>query len=376
MTYEQLTARCWAEIDLDMVSHNYITACEECPGVKVIPVLKADAYGLGAAKVAPVLCEAGADMFAVAEYGEAAEIRGVCAAEVLVMGYTNPVLFDEALARDIILTIQDFEGARALSAAAQRAGKIARIHIKVDTGLHRLGFAPSTAADDVARIAALPNISIEGIFTHLALRGRESDARQLAKFDAVTQALDGMGVSYGMRHALDSIGMLLYPEMRMDAVRAGAWIFGSSNRHFPHPERCPLPLKLCARITRVANVPAGECLGYDDENPLRRDSVIATVACGYYDGVPRVCSKGYVAINGQRAPIVGLVMMDQLTVDVTDVPGVKQGDTVTFLGGGISLLEASGWYSWNRNELMARMSRRVTKIYARGDLQPGRPLNG
>lgn len=363
MTYEQLTARCWAEIDLDMVRHNYITACEECPGVKVIPVLKADAYGLGAAEVAPVLHEAGADMFAVAEYGEAAEIKGVCSADVMVMGYTNPVLFDEALARDIILTIQDAEGAKALSAAAQRAGKLARIHIKIDTGLHRLGFAPETAAEETARIAALPNIRIEGIFTHLALRSRESDARQLAEFDAVTQALDGMGVAYGMRHALDSIGMLLYPHRRMDAVRAGAWIYGSSNRHFPHPEKCPLPMKLCARITRVAKVPAGECLGYDDENPLKRDSVIATVACGYYDGVPRVCSKGYVVINGQRAPIVGLVMMDQLTVDVTDVPGVKRGDAVTFLGDGISLLEASGWYSWNRNELMARMSRRVTKIY-------------
>lgn len=371
MTYEQLTARCWAEIDLDRVRRNYITACEECPGVKVIPVLKADAYGLGAAKVAPVLHEAGADMIAVAEYGEAAEIRDVCAADVMVMGYTGPSLFDEALKRDLILTIQDYEGAQALSAAARRAGKSARVHIKVDTGLHRLGLAPETAAEETARIAALPDIRIEGIFTHLALRSRESDARQLAEFDAVTRALDAMGVNYGMRHALDSIGMLLYPDRRMDAVRVGAWIYGSWNRHFPHPEKCPLPMKLCARVTRVAHVPAGECLGYDDENPLKRDSVIATVSCGYYDGVPRVCSKGFVEINGRRAPIVGLVMMDQLTIDVTDVPGVKQGAAVTFLGDGISLLEASGWYSWNRNELMARMSRRVVRIYRDAASEPG-----
>ena len=367
MSYEKLTARCWAEIDIDMVRHNYLTACEECPGVKVIPVLKADAYGLGAAKMAPALWEAGADMLAVAEYGEAAELRTACPqADVFVMGYTSPVLFDEALERDIILTIQDMDGARALSVAAQAAGKTARIHIKLDTGLHRLGLDPATAAETVAAISKLENISIEGIFTHLALRGRESDDAQLARFYAVTDRLDEMGVKYGIKHALDSIGMLLYPESRMDAVRVGAWIYGSANRHFPDPSKCPLPMRLCARITRVEHVAAGECLGYDDEHPLARDSVIATVGCGYYDGVPRACSNGFVVVNGKRAPIVGLVMMDQLTVDVTDIPGVKQNDAVTFLGDGISLLEASGWYRWNRNELMARMSRRVVKIYSDG----------
>ena len=364
MTYEQLTARCWAEIDIDMVRHNYLTACEECPGTLVIPVIKADAYGLGAVKVAPALWEAGCNMLAVAEYSEAEEVKAVCPEiDVLIMGYTPPVLFEEALKRDIILTVQDMDAARALSAADAAMGRTARIHVKVDTGLHRLGFRPDTAAECVAEISKLPNIRIEGIFTHLALRSRESDAAQLAAFDSVTNKLDEMGVAYGMRHALDSIGMLLYPGRRMDAVRAGAWVFGSANRHFPDPSKCPLPMRLCARITRVENIAAGECLGYDEDHPLTRDSVIATVSCGYYDGVPRACSKGFVVVNGQRAPIAGLVMMDQLTVDVTDVPGVKQGDHVTFLGDGISLLEASQWYSWNRNELMARMSRRVQKIY-------------
>ena len=365
MSYEKLTARCWAEIDIDMVRHNFITACEECPGVKVIPVLKADAYGLGAAKMAPALWEAGADMLAVAEYGEAEEIRHVCPeADIFVMGYTNPVLFEDALENNIMLTVQDMDAAVALSAAAKAAGKVARIQIKLDTGLHRLGLAPETAAETVAEISKLHNISIEGIFTHLALRGRESDDIQLARFDAVTRKLDDMGVKYGMKHALDSIGMLLYPERRMDAVRVGAWVYGSANRHFPDPSKCPLPMRLCARITRVEHIAAGECLGYDDEHPLERDSVIATVGCGYYDGVPRACSNGFVVVNGRRAPIAGLVMMDQLAVDVTDIPGVKQNDIVTFLGDGISLLEASGWYKWNRNELMARMSRRVVKIYS------------
>ena len=397
MTYEQATARCWAEIDLGMVRHNLRTAREECPGVQVIPVLKADAYGLGAERVARALAKENVPLFAVAEYTEAAEIKGVCGGDVLVMGHTAAPFFGDALEKGIILTLVDLENARALNDEAGRMGKKARVHVKIDTGLHRLGFDP----DDTGAIMsafALENLSIEGMFTHLALRGRESDDGQmrafmgavdavrakgfdpglvhaldsdaaearvrLAAFLGVARALGEKQVDFGMLHALDSIGMLLYPEYRLDAVRVGAWIYGSSNRHFPNPEKCPLPMKLKARVTQVRRVKKGQCLGYDDEHPLQRDSVIATVGCGYYDGVPRACAAGFAVVRRMRAPIAGLVMMDQLTLDVTDIPGVTAGDEVTFLGDGISLLEASQWYHWNRNELMARMSRRVQKIYS------------
>lgn len=360
---EQLTARCWAEIDLDLVRHNYHTACRECPGARVIPVLKADAYGLGAAKVAKALTEAGVTLFAVAEYLEAVEVRQQSGQDVLVMGYTHPAFYEDAVEKGIVLTMPDLESARLLNEAAEKRGKTARIHVKVDTGLHRLGFDPETAVGAISEIAAMPFLRIEGLFTHLALRGEESDEKQMAYLLGIAGELRRRNVDYGMLHALDSIGMLLYPQYRLDAVRAGAWIYGSANRHFPHPERCPLPVKVCARIAQVRKVAKGECLGYDDEHPLPRDSVIATVACGYYDGIPRANNKGFAVVRGQRVPIAGLVMMDQMTLDVTDVPGAQAGDAVTFLGDGISLLEASQWYGWNRNELIARMSRRVQKIY-------------
>ena len=358
MTYEQATARCWAEIDLNLVRHNLRTAREENPGVKVIPVLKADAYGLGAEKVAKALVAEGADLFAVAEYTEAVEIQEATGADVLVMGHTHPAFFQDATQRGIILTVVSPDHARRLNAL----GRPARVHIKLDTGLHRLGFEPDDI-DALYEACSMENLRVEGIFTHLALRGRESDDAQMRAFLGAVDALKARGVNVGMLHALDSIGMLLYPEYRLDAVRAGAWIYGSANRHFPHPERCPLPVKLKARVTQVRRVKAGECLGYDDEHPLTRDSVIATVGCGYYDGIPRACANGFAVVRGVRAPIAGLVMMDQLTLDVTDIPGVGEGDEVTFLGDGISLLEASQWYGWNRNELIARMSRRAQRVY-------------
>lgn len=363
MTYEQATARCWAEIDLGMVRHNLRTAREECPGAQVIPVLKADAYGLGAAMVAKALARENVELFAVAEYTEAAEIKDICGGDVLVMGHTAPPFFRDAIERDIILTVVEPGHARALNAAAAQMGKKARVHVKIDSGLHRLGFEPDDT-DALCAVFALENISVEGMFTHLALRGRESDDEQMRLTASAVEAVRARGFEPGMVHALDSIGMLLYPEYRLDAVRVGAWIYGSSNRHFPCPEKCPLPMKLKARVTQVRTVKKGQCLGYDDEHPLERDSIIATVGCGYYDGVPRACANGFAVVRGQRAPIVGLVMMDQLTLDVTDIPGVKAGDAATFLGDGISLLEASQWYHWNRNELMARMSRRVQKIYS------------
>ena len=123
-------------------------------------------------------------------------------------------------------------------------------------------------------------------------------------------------------------------------------------------------MRVRARIAQLRWVKAGQCLGYDDEHPLKRDSLIATITCGYYDGMPRACARGYAVVRGVRAPVAGLVMMDQMTLDVTDVPGVTRGDAVTFLGDGISLLEASGWYGWNRNEMIARMSRRVPRVYS------------
>ena len=362
MTPEQLTARCWVEIDLNVVRDNYHSARAMSGDALVIPVLKADAYGLGAAKIAQVLKAEGADFFAVAEYLEAEEIQDAAGVDVLVMGLTPDVFLESAVARGIAVTLADLRQARLLNETAARLGKTARAHIKLDTGLHRLGFSPEEAVSAAREIIGMAGVRVEGLFTHLALRSRELDDLQIARLTSVADALRAENLDFGMLHALDSIGMCLYPEYRFDAVRSGTWLYGAWHPSFP-PDLCRLAARLCARITQMRTVPAGECLGYDSEHPLARDSVIATVACGYYDGIPRANASGFAVVRGVRAPIAGLVMMDQMTLDVTDVPGVKPGDAVTLYGDGISLLEASKWYGVNRNELIVRLSRRVKRVY-------------
>ncbi len=362
MTQEQMTARCWVEVDLDIIRDNYHRARKMSGDALVIPVLKADAYGLGAAKIAPVLKAEGARFFAVAEYLEAVEVQDAAGVDVLVMGLTPDVFLEDAAAREIVVTLVDLRQARLLNEIAARLQKTARVHIKLDTGLHRLGFAPEEAVCAVREISGMAHVRIEGLFTHLALRDRASDDLQVARLAAVASALREEYIDFGMLHALDSIGMCLYPAYRFDAVRSGTWLYGAWHPSFP-PDGCRLAARFRARITQVRRVTAGECLGYDADHPLARDSVIATVACGYYDGIPRANACGYAVVHGVRAPIVGLVMMDQMTVDVTDAPNVRAGDAVTFYGDGISLLEASKWYGVNRNELIVRLSRRVRRVY-------------
>ena len=166
-----------------------------------------------------------------------------------------------------------------------------------------------------------------------------------------------------MTHALDSIGMVRYPEDHLDAVRTGAWLYGVYPRGYAHPEESRLAMTVKTRIAQLHSVPAGECLGYDESHPLKRDSVVATLAAGYIDGYPRQNSCGEVEIRGKRAPVVGLVCMDQMMVDVTDIPQAQMGDEVILLGGGIGVDEYAAWAGLNRNESLARTGRRVPRVY-------------
>ena len=366
MTYEEASARCWAEIDLDVIESNYDTARGLCgSGTKVIPVLKANAYGLGAATLSRVLAAKGADLFAVADLDEALEIRRACGGDALVLGMVPRAQMARAVESGAIVTAYAVDMARALNEAAGTLGRPARVHIKVDTGLHRLGLDAETAPDEALEILRLPNLRVEGLFTHLALRNRAEDELQIARLKRVAEAVRAAGLDFGLLHAGDSIGMVRYPEYRFDAVRTGAWLFGVTPSRCPCPELCRFPLRFMTRIVQVRRVAAGECLGYDEDHPLARDSVIATLSAGYADGYPRVNSVGEVWLRGRRAPIAGLACMDQMTVDVTDVPGAAPGDIVTLLGGGITVDEVGAWTHSNRNELLSRLGRRVPRVYTR-----------
>ena len=366
MDRERATARCWLEIDLDTVASNYRQAKRICgEGVKVIPVLKANAYGLGATRLSRLLCEAGAQLFAVAELGEALAVRRACGADVLVLGRVDPRETEAALRAGVILTVYDRCQAEALNDAAQVLNAPARAHVKLDTGLHRLGFDWGDLAA-IRRVYDLPFIHVEGLYTHLALREDRADAGQMARFEAVAKTLRAEGRETGLLHACDSIGMVRHPGYRLDAVRIGAWLYGVVPSRYPNADReCRLPLRFMTRVAQVRRVAAGEYLGYDETHPLERDRTIATLSAGYADGYPRVNSVGEVEVRDKRAPIAGLLCMDQMMVDVTDIPGVEPGDPVTLLGDGIALEQYSAWTGCHRNESLCRIGVRVPRVYMR-----------
>ncbi|MGN0793367.1 MAG: alanine racemase [Aristaeellaceae bacterium] len=365
LSYDEATSRCWAEVDLTQLVANYHNALRHLSGgTQLICVLKADAYGLGAPTVGKRLRQEGARYFAVASFNEALEVKAaVPDAEVLILGLCGEKQLVRAIAAGMLLTVFSGRYAQTVIHAAQGAGCKARVHVKLETGLNRLGFAPEEAADAVTEMLDSGWIQLEGLFTHLALRNRESDIAQLALLTGCRAALECRGIHVPMVHALDSIGMVRYPEAHMDAVRTGAWLYGVYPRRYAHPEESRLALTVKARIAQLHRVQAGACLGYDESHPLTRDSVIATLSAGYIDGYPRQNSKGSVEIRGRRAPIAGLVCMDQMMADVTDIPEAREGDEVILLGGSIGVDEYAEAAGLNRNESLARTGKRVPRVY-------------
>lgn len=365
ISYDEAVSRCWAEVDLTQLAANYHSALAHLrAGAQLICVLKADAYGLGAKAVARRLWQEGQRFFAVASYNEAAQLlRALPQAQVLILGLCGPAQLTRAIEDGLILTVFTAAYARRVTAAAKEAGKTARVHVKIETGLNRIGLLPREAPDVVQAMRESGAVAIEGLFTHLALRDPASDRAQLDRLTGVRDALAERGIRVPMVHALDSIGMVRYPGNQMDAVRTGAWLYGVYPRGYAHPEESRLAMTVKTRIAQLHAVRAGECLGYDETHPVARDSVVATLSAGYIDGYPRQNSRGEVEIRGRRAPVVGLVCMDQMMVDVTDIPEACEGDEVILLGGGIGVDEYAGWAELNRNESLARTGRRVPRVY-------------
>ena len=365
ISFEEATSRCWAEVDLGRLILNYKNALNHLKGnTQLICVLKADAYGLGAPMTAQRLYREGARIFAVASFNEAEQIRRELPdCEVLVLGLMGERQLVHAVQESMLITMFSDRYADAVIRAAEETGRKARVHVKVETGLNRLGLEPEEAGAVIRKLKDSGAVEIEGLFTHLALRNKESDRDQIDRLIFVRDAAMEMGVEIPMVHALDSIGMVRYPEDHLDAVRTGAWLYGVYPRRYAHPEESQLAITVKTRIAQLHRVSAGECLGYDETHPVSRDSIVATLSAGYIDGYPRQNSKGEVEICGKRAPVVGLVCMDQMMVDVTDIPEAQEGDEVILLGGSIGVDEYADWANLNRNESLARTGKRVPRVY-------------
>lgn len=390
------------EVDLDLVAQNLRTvrgildqgpvAADGAPP-RVAAVVKGNAYGLGAVAVAGELLAQGVDLLAVACLPEALELKRVYPdAPILVMGHTPTDYLGDAARAGLRTTLFDLPQAEALSRAAQ--GAPALVHVKIDTGMNRIGIKPDAGTPGLlARMAALPGLRLEGIFTHLALRDRASDLAQFALFSRVLDQARAAGLQFPLRHVCDSIGMMRYPEFRLDLVRPGAILFGVKPLRTPLSDSTEVatPFALRARISRVARIGPGEGAGYDEDwRAPAGGAVLATVPVGYADGYSRSLSNRAEAIvAGRRVPVRGLVMMDQLTLDVTAAPEVRAGDEVLLLGRSgadeVGVLELAGWAGTNRNEILSSIGRRVPRVYRRGGrdvaeadylLDPGGPCSG
>ncbi len=371
------------DIDLDALSDNaraiatLVSAEKRC---SVAAVVKANGYGLGSAETARAFLEGGASIIAVARLREALELRrGLGAPDavpILVMGRTEDEDLELAVREGITLTIYEDSQARRLSAAASTLNLTAKAHVKVETGMNRLGLEPNEdSARMVASWAKLPHLKLEGVFSHLALTDEESDRRQATLFLDFVDLVAKEGYRFPIRHLADSIALLRYPEYRLDMVRAGAILYGmpplGKGSELAPPLR--FPAKLRSRVSRVRRLDDGEGVGYDATfRAPPGGALIATVPIGYADGYPRRFSnRASVLVRGVRAPVVGLICMDQLTVDVSAVQGVCAGDEVVLLGADAAfpeapellILELSRWAETNRNDILAGLSRRLVRRY-------------
>jgi alanine racemase len=326
------TQRAWAEIDLDALAQNLATLRAENGGRRVLPVVKADAYGHGVIPIARRLLSEGVEMLAVVALSEAAELRDAgVTSRILLLGAYTAGECEAILDLDATPTASSLDFARAFDEAAGERGVTAPIHVEVDTGMGRLGVPASAAIETIEAMSLLPNIELDGIYTHFA----ESEAadksftmHQLGEFRRILAALDGRGVTFQWRHVANSAACLDVPESLFDCLRPGLALYGM------HPAAAcgvdvPLRpvLKLSARVRFVQEHPAGHTIGYGRTHTLRRASRVAVVSAGYADGYDRRLSdRAVVTVRGAEAPVLGRISMDLTSIDVTDIPGVAPGD--------------------------------------------------
>ena len=361
----------YLKIDLDAIVHNF-RAVGEKAGVPVMAVVKADAYGHGAIPVARVLAPLCA-FFGVSSVSEALELRQAGIEKpILILGHTPVDLFPTVIKQDIRPTIFSMDDALALSREAQKQNKVAPFHFAVDTGMSRIGFqATEESASICAQIAKLPNLEAEGLFSHFAtadcrdLSQSQTQAKLFAEFDKM---LKDRGVCVKLRHLDNSAGIMNF-DCHYEMVRSGIVTYGLYPSDEVNPQLLDLKpaMSWYSHISHIKTLPAGRSISYGGTYTTTKDTVVATIPAGYADGYRRSLSnKFYVEIHGQKAPILGRVCMDQMMVDVTDIPDAKLGDKVVLMGGQISVEEIAAAADSFNYEFICGMSRRTPRLYYQG----------
>ncbi|HEY1011652.1 MAG TPA: alanine racemase [Herpetosiphonaceae bacterium] len=357
-------------IDLDALAHN-ARRLREIAGVPLLAVLKADAYGHGAIRAARTVLLNGAHGLAVATLGEALALRGAdIAAPILILGYTPPWQSQDAVRQNITCTVFDAQTLQALNSVAGELGRVCAVHVKVDTGMARLGLAPEETPAFLRLAADLPHIRVEGIFTHFATADAEDPGylrQQAARWDGLLAELASAGLRPPQAHAANSAALLHHGATRYDLARAGIALYGlQPSPHAPLPADFQPVMSFHTEVAQVREVPAGTAVSYGCTFVTERPSRIATLPVGYADGFRRAPQPWReVLIGGRRAPIVGRVCMDYAMADVTDGPPVRRGDPVVLIGqqGGerISAEDVADWLGTINYEVVSAILPRVPR---------------
>lgn len=361
----------WAEVNLQALRHNYREIKKQlAAGVKLCAVVKANAYGHGAVAAARVAVEEGAEYLAVATLSEGIELRQAgFTTPILVLGLVMPEDAKDVVDYDLTQVVCELSLAEALSVEAQRKQKKARIHLKVDTGMGRIGVRPEEIGELATRIAELPGLVIEGMFSHFATadsKDKTYTKQQLAAFQDAIAAVESRGIKLSIKHIAESAAILEIPEAHFDMVRAGVIQYGMwPSEEVTHPIDLQPVMSLKAKVVWVKTLQPGESIGYGRQFTAKRESRIATLPIGYADGYIRAYGQeGFVEIHGQKAPIAGRVCMDQVMVDVTDIPHVQIGDEVTLFGSdSLTIDEVARWGNTINYEVPCLLSGRVPRVY-------------
>lgn len=369
----------WAEISLDAITHNCLLFKAQLPArCKLMAVVKADGYGHGGVQAAEAALQAGADYLGVAFLDEAIRLREAgIEAPILVLGHTPNYAYPAAIHHSVSVTVHTEEGLDELIACTEAMRRKARVHLKIDTGMSRIGVTGPESALALARKAHhSPYIELEGIFTHFAAADSEDDRytkRQFAAFLAVIQHVEReLGIRIPLRHCCNSAAAVRHPEMRMDMVRAGIGLYGLSpfgRSAWPGLQLQPA-MQFKTRIAAVKTVPAGQPVGYGGTYTPDRPAVIATIPVGYADGLPRSLSnRGFVLVRGHRIPIAGRICMDQTMLDVSGLAEITPGEEVILFGSsGAAELPAAEWAEQAGTihyEIVCQIGKRVPRLYTR-----------
>lgn len=369
----------WAEVNLDNLAHNIREVRRLTDsGARVTAVVKANGYGHGSKSIARTFLDNGADRLAVAMLTEALELRRAGIKEdILVLGYTPRSQYHFLIEEDIIQTIYIYEDGEFLAKMAENFDKTPRIHIKVDSGMGRLGFLPEERSIlDIVKLSQLSNLEIEGIYSHFA-KADEADKsysmKQYENFNYVIRELKERGLDIKIKHVSNSAAIIDFKDFNLNMVRGGIMIYGMYPSEEVFKDRVDLKpaMKLKARVAHVKTVPAGTGISYGQTFVTEKESKIATIPIGYADGYTRMLTgQAEVLIKGKRAKIVGKICMDQCMVDVSHIDDVKVGDELVLFGyeGDEPRVEELASKLGTINyEITCMVGRRVPRVYKKGD---------